>query len=380
MSSQLFNSQFNVREKLLQLWPEMFPGIDRVVMLYVDENQESGGREILQAGTRYQLKIVNTDGLQERLRQMAAEPAGYSWLHKDQLPFEPRLSGDRQMQLFSEQYHIVLMVRLKSATGRGMDVYYLFFREDQSNFGISRLQGSLDTTRKALVGSLVYRFAQLWYQSMQTIQTGLQEFTDVTRQLLHQQQNDPWKAHHGHWFDGWVHTYLEELAQSAGFQLQLSAAARERLLQAGSYQKAADALKNGARYAIMLHSGSGSDTVLIEANYLILPASAGSVSTQENKEAGGPQSRLGKTILLLDRLEKAAQKLAATGSDLTGSAVGQTMERPITAPAITDALKKNSRRIIHLLEKYPDRWQLIRQQFRPLQNLVEKREPFKNIG
>lgn len=380
MSSQLFNSQFNIREKLLQLWPEMFPGIDRVVMLYVDEKQESGGREILQAGARYLQKIINTDSLQERLRQMAGEPPGYSWLHKDQLPFEPRISGDRQMQLFSEQYHIVLMVRLKPATGRGMDVYYLFFREDQSNFGISRLQGSLDTTRKALVGSLVYRFAQLWYQSTQTIQSDFQEFTSVTKQLLHQQQNDPWKAHHGHWFDGWAQAYLEELGQSTGCQLQLSAAAREKLLKAGTYQEAADALKNSARYALMLHSDQDSDTIIIEENYLILPAPAGNESTFENKGAGSQQSRLGKTILLLDRLEKAAQKLAATGSDLTGSAVGQTMERPITAPAITDALKKNSRRILHLLEKYPDRWQLIRQQFRPLQNLVEKREPFKNIG
>lgn len=379
MSSPLFNSPFNLREKLLQLWSELFPGIDRVVMLYVDEKGATGGREMIQTGGEYRVKLLNTENIDGQLLQMANEPVGYSWLHKDQLPFEPRITGDRQMQLFSEQYHIVLMVRLKSMDGPGMDAYYLFFREDQSNFGISRLQGSLDTTRKALVGSLVFRFAQLWHQSMATTHAGFQEFTNVTRRLLQQQQNDPWKAHHVRWFDQWTCNYLEELAQTAGCRLQLSAAAREKLLQIGSYQEAADALKNGARYALMINGGGDSEVVVIEDTFLLWSAPSG------NQPAGDravetQQSRLGKTITLLDRLEKAAQKLAVTGGDLTGSAVGQTMERPITAPAITDALKKNQRRIIHLLEKYPGRWQLIRQQFRPLLNLMEKREPFKNIG
>jgi hypothetical protein len=93
-----------------------------------------------------------------------------------------------------------------------------------------------------------------------------------------------------------------------------------------------------------------------------------------------PQSRLNKTRLFLDRLERAASKLSANGEDLTSSAVGQTMDRPISAPAITDALRKNRRRVLLLLEQNPEKWPIIRNQFRPLINIVVKSDDLRKTG
>jgi hypothetical protein len=58
------------------------------------------------------------------------------------------------------------------------------------------------------------------------------------------------------------------------------------------------------------------------------------------------------------------------------------MDKQITAPAISDAVKTNKNRILRLLEKYPDKWPYIRKQFRPVLNIMPKNNYFldKNTG
>jgi hypothetical protein len=48
------------------------------------------------------------------------------------------------------------------------------------------------------------------------------------------------------------------------------------------------------------------------------------------------------------------------------------MSPPVSAPAITDALGKNRDFVRLLLEKYPEKWETIRSDFKPLLNLLRK--------
>jgi hypothetical protein len=47
------------------------------------------------------------------------------------------------------------------------------------------------------------------------------------------------------------------------------------------------------------------------------------------------------------------------------------MAPPISAPAITDALSKNRILIRQLITRHPGKWEIIRQEFRPLQNILK---------
>ena len=340
---------------------------------------DSGGCELIKSGNQYQTKGLLTEGLNDQLLRMRSDQAGYSWLHKDQLPFEHKSLENSQLQLFSEQYHIVLMLRLKASGSGNMDLFYLFFREDQSNFGISRLQGTLDTTRKALVGSLVFRFAALYYQSINGIEASFLEFTNVTKRLLAQNNQHPNRSEFRNWILEWASEYLNALGQMENISLKLSENALNKLVDCGDYSLSSEALKKGARYAIMLHSGIKSGDVIIEDSFLLIEPKLKPVNEKDIQHSASP-GRLNKTILFLDKLEKAAHKLVNGGNDITSYGVGQSMDRPISAPAITDALRKNQRRVILLLEQHPNRWPLIRHQFRPLLNIVDKREELRDIG
>ena len=63
----------------------------------------------------------------------------------------------------------------------------------------------------------------------------------------------------------------------------------------------------------------------------------------------------------------------AKNMDITSANVGNACNIPITAPAISDAMKKHRNKIIHLLNKHPERWQLLRKEFRPVRNILSSR-------
>lgn len=74
-----------------------------------------------------------------------------------------------------------------------------------------------------------------------------------------------------------------------------------------------------------------------------------------------------KVKLLLDRYEAAAENARNSGHNVNGKNVARHLDPPVTPPAITDAIKKNEKKIHYYLEKYPNHWKLIRSKLRPLQ-------------
>jgi len=85
-------------------------------------------------------------------------------------------------------------------------------------------------------------------------------------------------------------------------------------------------------------------------------------------------SRQSKAMQLLDKLERAAYLLKSRNISIISSKVGQALDPPVSAPAITESLGKNRDLIRQLLEKYPDKWETIRKDFKPLLNQLRKGE------
>lgn len=76
-----------------------------------------------------------------------------------------------------------------------------------------------------------------------------------------------------------------------------------------------------------------------------------------------------KTLSLLDTYETAANKAIVANKTVNGKNVAAFLSPPVTPPAITDAVKKNSSKIKFILLQYPSRWPLIRQAIRPIRLL-----------
>ena len=87
-------------------------------------------------------------------------------------------------------------------------------------------------------------------------------------------------------------------------------------------------------------------------------------------------SRQSRAMQFLDRLEMAAIGLKNKNIAIISSKVGQALDPPISAPAITESLGKNRELIRQLVDKYPDKWETIRQEFKPLTNQLRRSDPF----
>jgi hypothetical protein len=88
-----------------------------------------------------------------------------------------------------------------------------------------------------------------------------------------------------------------------------------------------------------------------------------------------------KVKLLLDRYESAAENARNNGHNVNGKNVARHLEPPVTPPAITDAIKKNEKKIHYYLEKYPNHWKLIRSNLRPLQIIDDElSRSYRGVG
>lgn len=98
------------------------------------------------------------------------------------------------------------------------------------------------------------------------------------------------------------------------------------------------------------------------------------VRSRVNKESAVPLSlgRLAKAHALLDKYELAAERAQQIGLSVIGKNIGAHCSPPISNAAITDAIGKNAKKIYELFEKYPEKWPIIRSEFRSIGNVIEK--------
>jgi hypothetical protein len=358
----------------MQSWPAVFPGIDRVVLLFNKQDNAGGlsGQELVRQGNNYRLRTLVIDGLDNL--ETKVEP-GYTWLHPDQLPFENKSTASDQFQLFSEEQHVVLSLRLGGPDGM-IDFFYLFFREDQSNFGVSRLQGPLDTARKALIGSVVFRMARMFYKSARQFFDYIDEFTSVTRGLLESQSVDSEPAVGLEWMSQWADDFLCNYPLQPTGRWILHENSLKKLQKAADFNAAKTALSKAAQMTAMLYAKDDDWTILPATIFFTTKQKANPVE----KPPVNTESRMSRTKQWLDNIETAAARLVAVGEEPTGAAVGQSLRRPVSAPAITDWLRKNQRRVLMLLNQYPEKWPVIRQYFRPLTNLVQREQKMRQTG
>ena len=370
---------FDAKELFFRALPDIFQGIDKIVCFSKKDDGQVEGYEMTLTNNHYHINEMIIDSPDVIFAFSGKETTGYSWLLKEQLPFEEKRELKGQLSLFDEQQHFVLQLKIVVPMDAGdrSDLFYIYLREDESNFGISRIQGVLDTTRKALLGSMISRFISVFYDSINKLSLEISRFTNVTKQILEQNATVTNSLSLKNWIREWADNYLLSLTGTSGILLSLSEQALDKLAM-HDFNSSCEALKNAASFAMMLHSEE--HEIEIKDSYLVFKSSETANSHNSSQSRNIPNGKIAKTMQLLDNLEQAASHLLSTGEDLTGSAVGQLMDKPITAPAITDYLKKNKPRIMMLLNKYPDKWSIIRKQFRPLINIIEKSRNLSNTG
>jgi hypothetical protein len=302
----------------------------------------------------------------------------FDWLSPADIPVDDIPARKEKRDLFSEENNVVLLVRILSKEDHLSDLIFIHFRKNLSTFGLSHIDESFKTDHKALAGYLISNFLhQLSNSFDQNLGSFIRQNENVRMIIRHNEENiarlKNIRMNYGESLLTLCRTHLEELSVTYRRNFVLAEDAIEKIRNySGNISLLKLILEDAVSFVNQVYFDE--DELDIKIHGWELNFEKFIIAEKYSQETHRIDNRESRAMQLLDKLEKSAEEVLRNRMPLTSANVGQFCPTPISAPAITDALKKNRKRVNMLLEKYPEKWRLIRNQFRPVLNIREKKK------
>ena len=360
---------------LLSSTPRFIKGLRKSLSFYYDSFEKKLACSVLEyKSTEIEELKIDEHFDKNLIHNLRSGKQAISWLNEQGLPFRVKKNKHIQAGVFDELNNIVLLLRFPNAYDKQMDLLYLFFNSDFSNFGLSKPDDILKTESKSIIGQLIHStYTELLAQRNSFLEKESKLKADY--QLLLNQSQQKTLAR-----DKKLHQYREQMleygqhianeqSQNSGYHIEMSEEVKELIRNYnGSLLYLKDYISDAIERAIDTNPYVLNAVVKLETWHF---------NEAEQQKPGGsseanqiPESRYLNAFQWLDRLEHAARLVQSENKKLTGANVGMAMEKSITPAAITDALKKKQDKINTLCKQYPERWKLIRREFKPLMNVL----------
>ncbi len=365
----------NCYENILRSCLAILPGLDKAVVVYEDKGElifKKAERGVDHISTHIpENKVV----IYKEINKLRKNNRSFhSWLSPEEIPFEANEKGKKEgADIFSESDNITLLLRFKNRDGYN-DLIFLYLRPNISNFGISRMDKPLGTENKNIIGHLYHSFLKHLFdldeanlQTFNTLNDNVKAL--INSNIIVEAEVNKLKRNYGESLVKLCNRFLEKHSGGSGINYRFSDGALEKIrVFDGDIVKLEKILDNAITFVSNVYHGQDSKEIVIHSWYLNFEITAD--LHPETQSAGPSAQKEHKTIQLLNKLEKAAQDVRSKKEPLTGNNLGRACSTPISAPAITDALKKHRKKILALFERYPEKWLLIKSDFRPVRNIM----------
>lgn len=354
---------------LLNAADKIIPGIEKVIVLYYDGVND---RVVCRGRTDFSDVSIEEYTLtsESLIKGLRAKSFAYKWLSADNLPFETIQAKKKQLNIFDELNHVVLNLGITNQVDGKTDLIYIYLKPNHSNFGIPG-QGGLTTNEKSIVGSLLYNNVKFTLsQQQQDIETlrlisqKVNDYQEENNQLKEQLQQ--FKSTFQDNMLELCQQHLHTIALNLGVDVILSPDAIEKIETFnGNMDDLKLELERVSSVAFNLSMGASPQIVLRAWDIQF--------SAYEGKKSASLQVKepYQRTLLLLNKLENAARRVVNDKQKLTSENVGNACPQPISAPAISDSLKNHQKKVFTLMQNYPDKWATIRNEFRPIKNILQ---------
>jgi len=363
-------------EVVLQHASSFLPGIEKVMAVYFDKQADT-----IQAVMRENpdknkdIRLVSLQENRDVVNRMRTGRTSFNWFSKEDLPFELVREKNNHKELFSETENIVLLLRFPNPDDKLYDLIFIYFRKNLSSFGLSRFDRPLSAENKNIIATLLHNFLKTQFsisadnrKIYKIINENLKSLVNEAAFLKEKLNNT--QTYYRESILNLSNAYLNAKSIETGKEYRLDESAKKKLAGfKGNINHLHAIIDQSVIY--INNTQSGKEQIILREWDINLDQYQAEANEEKNKFVA--DERFVKTIALLDRLETAARKLVSQQKGLTGSNIGKAMPHPISAPAISDALKKHSNKIFLLFEKYPDKWEIIRQGFKPVKNLLSKK-------
>jgi hypothetical protein len=388
MKPGLFSFIGNEFENIFNYSDLFLPGIEKIIGIYYSSVERQ--LKILTRKKDEALEISDEEILQKRenlvmIQKFRNEMQPFSWIKKADLPFEfPEKTIRITPNLFTELENVILVLRLKNESDLMQDLLLIYFNQNLGNFGLTKSDKALTSDNKIIIGHILYYQFKSFLQMNGANRVLLRTLNNVVRSVINENislkdQLNQLLASYGENVVSISRQHLQVLAQHYGRNYLLTDEAANKIRDyKGNLKNLPSILENAVIFTENLLLINEEEPVKIQAYSLDFDSYQVLARTEHYSKR--IDSRLSRGIQLLDKLERAAKLVKSKNLPLISTKVGQAMEPPVTAPAITDALNKNRNIIRQLIEKYPDKWETVRLEFKPLLNQLRRSNTdFKEI-
>lgn len=358
---------------ILEISNSLIPGLEKAVALYYDNNLN-----ILQCKS-IELKsgtsVIDNFFIDDKYstQELRNRKIKYQWMATSNLPFETKKSEKFELNIFDELDNVVLCLGFDNTYDNKTDLLFLYLNHNKGNFGVSNSNNNLTTSEKTIIGTMVYNSLNM-YLNQHLSDGDTLRLVNKKIKLLHD-ENEIINRNLVNLKEKYLSSivdscnmHLQLLSVEYGVKFSLSADAIDKLqFFSGSIEGLKDKLTNSAMLALNMSYGQSSSEVVLKAWDIDFTN-----TKQNSKEIDDidVHERYRKTLYLLNKLESAARLVVNRQKGLTSENVGSACPTPITAPAISDALKNHQKKLIKLMHEYPDKWPTIRNEFRPIKNIL----------
>jgi len=360
---------------ILKISGLLIPGIERVIAIYYDHTLEDVYAKSLKrnsSGTQIEDFLINDDNNTIEKLRIQKEPV--NWYKKGELPFDTKDANKVIMEIFNELENVVLLMRFFNINDKNYDLLFFYFNENAGNFEICKSNKSLSVKNKSIIEHLLFNSIKTIIETNRQDLQILQLLIENTQAII-QNNNEMkdelkiMKKRNGQSLVNLCKSYIKEISSQRNKEFKLTDDALKKI---SDYHGDINNLKPAIERTVSCIENTyfENDNEVIEINDWNINFFNYDLKTKPAEKRLIITDKYTKTILLLDKLENASQEVKSKNFSLTSANVGKLFPSPITAPAISDALKKHRKKILYLLKKHPEKWRIIRNEFRPLINVI----------
>ncbi len=162
------------------------PGIEKMITVHYDGDENLIKGIITEKRTKqYTTKPLNLDLALSSLTPFMEENSPYSWLSKQNIPFEiEKSTGKLSIDIFSELENIVLLVKIPDEQNRLKDLVFIYLNENPSNFGVANTANPLTTDNKSIIAFLLYNTIKTFVELQDNDRELLKSANLRTRQII----------------------------------------------------------------------------------------------------------------------------------------------------------------------------------------------------
>lgn len=338
--------------------PALLPGIKHVAGTWYDPHK---GLQFKKDDT---FQILNDD-IRFHLQKWRTKQHSCYWI--DSFEVQKSIATEQQLQIGQEEKVNTLLLCFDNIHDHKKDVLILSFPENFRIHALDQTFNSLSTAEKSLLNNLLFSIFQAEYKRVIDEHRILGFMTASNKQVKEDlsQANSQLKQTE-ELYTSSLKALSQEIILEFETELEIEIVVDETFF----YRLASESLKYKQVRQVLEDAIYTAYNMNIGAEKLIL---SNELLTFPKRNDTAPENAVAsdKVLLLLNRYEEAAKLAQKKGYSVNGKNVAAHLAPPITPPAITDALKKNEKRLRFLMEKYPKRWILIKNGLKPLASINE---------